>query len=274
MYADLTISDGQVAVSAAQIASWTGTESFRLNLTFTNTGVVSETLVLTIVRSGGTSRRIFRTVLAANEQVVVSGLAVDGDDVLKASTTTASVVDYTVSKSPDNTDFKIQTFDASGNLRLVDSRVRTGYTVQIGTRAKVGAAAGWTVGAADNLPYIGTVAASQTAATLVVPIDGLHIGDTITGFKVIAQIESAGGAVTLDGALRAVTNVAAEPTDASIGSMTQVGVSADTASAQEKTGLSEVVTSGKTYYLLLTATTAASTDIILQACEITVTTAP
>jgi hypothetical protein len=32
-----------------------------------------------------------------------------------------------------------------------------------------------------------------------------------------------------------------------------------------------VVTSGKTYYLLITGTTAASTDIILQACELTVT---
>lgn len=146
-------------------------------------------------------------------------------------------------------------------------------TRQIGTRAKVGGTAGWTVGAADNLPYVGTVAASQTGSTLVVPIDGLKVGDTITGFKVVAQIESAGGTVTLDADLRATTNVAADPTDASIGSMTQVSVTADTAVSQEKTGLSETVTSGKTYYLLLTATTALSTDIILQACEYTVTTA-
>jgi hypothetical protein len=142
-------------------------------------------------------------------------------------------------------------------------------TRQINGRAKVGTTAGWTVGAANNLPYVGTVAASQTASTLVLPLDGLTIGDVITGFKVIAQVESAGGTVTLDADLRAVTNVAADPTDASIGAMTQVSVTADTAVAQSKTGLTETVTSGKTYYLLLTATTAASTDIILQACEVT-----
>lgn len=159
--------------------------------------------------------------------------------------------------------------DANGMSRII----RTGYTVQIGTRAKVGGTAGWVVAAADNLPYMGTMAASQTAGTLVVPIDGLHLGDTITGFKVIAQIESAGGAVTLDASLRAVTNVAAEPTDASIGAITQVSVTADTAVAASKTGLAEVVTSGKSYYLLITGTTAALTDIILQHCEITVTTA-
>lgn len=144
-------------------------------------------------------------------------------------------------------------------------------TFQIGTRAKVGGTAGWVVGAADNLPYVATMAASQAASTLVIPIDGLNIGDVITGFKLIAQVESAGNAVTIDAALRATTNVAGEPTDAIVGTgMTQVSVTADTAVAQAKTGLTEIVTSGKTYYLLITATTLALTDIILQACEITV----
>lgn len=145
------------------------------------------------------------------------------------------------------------------------------WITQIGARAKVGATAGFVVGAADNLPYVATLPASQTASTLVISIDGLRPGDIITGFRVVAQVESAGGAVTIDGDLRAVTNVAAEPTDASIGTMTQVSVTADTAVSQEKTGLTETVTSGKTYYLKITATTAAATDIILQACEITVT---
>lgn len=159
--------------------------------------------------------------------------------------------------------------DANGMSRII----RTGYTTQIGTRAKVGGTAGWAVAAADNLPYVGTMAASQTAGTLVLPIGGLHIGDTITAFKVIAQIESAGGAVTLDAALRAITNAAGDPTDASIGAITQVSVTADTAVAASKTGLTEVVTSGKSYYLLITGTTAAATDIILQHCEIVVTSA-
>ena len=141
-------------------------------------------------------------------------------------------------------------------------------TPQVGTRAKVGATAGWVVAAADNLPYVGTLAASQTGSTLVIPIDGLEIGETITGFRVVAQVESAGGSVTIDGDLRAVTNVAADPTDASIGTMTQVSVTGDTAVSQAKTGLAEVVASGKSYYLKITATTAAATDIILQHCEV------
>lgn len=145
-------------------------------------------------------------------------------------------------------------------------------TKQVNLGAKVGGTAGFAVAGANNLPYLATLPASQTGSKLVIPITGLEIGEIITGFKIVAQIESAGGAVTLDAELRATTNVAAEPTDAIIGSaMTQVSVTADTAVAQEKTGLSETVTSGKSYYLLLTGTTAAATDIIVQACEITTT---
>ena len=146
-------------------------------------------------------------------------------------------------------------------------------TYQLTHRAKVGSAAGWVLSAADNLPYVATMAASQSAGTLVLPVDALQIGATITGIRIVAQVESAGGTVTIDAALRAVTNVAAEPTDAAItgGGITQVSVTADTAVSQAATGIAEVVTSGKTYYILITATTAGSTDIILQACEITVT---
>lgn len=142
---------------------------------------------------------------------------------------------------------------------------------QVQSRAKVGGTAGWTVGAADDLPYMGTVAASQTAATLVVPIDNLKVGETITGFKVVAQIESGGNTVTLDADLRKVTNAAGEPTDASVGTITQVSVTEDTAVSAEKTGLSEVVGDDEVFYVLLTATTNASTDIILLGLTITVT---
>jgi hypothetical protein len=88
---------------------------------------------------------------------------------------------------------------------------------------------------------------------------------------VYGQIESAGNTVTLDAALRAQTNVAADPTDASIGSITQVSVTADTAMAAAKTGLTETVSASKAYYILVTATTAASTDIRLLGYTLTVT---
>lgn len=160
----------------------------------------------------------------------------------------------------------------AGTLVPTGTIVRAGVKRMIGTRAKVGATSGWTVGAANDLGTIATLAASQSGSTLVVYLDGLKIGDTITGFTINAQVESGGGTVTIDAALRALTNVAADPTDAGIGTgMTQVSVTADTAVAQEKTGLTEVVTAGKTYYLLITATTAGSTDIQLLAASITLT---
>lgn len=136
---------------------------------------------------------------------------------------------------------------------------------------KVGATPGWTVAAAANTALV-TCAASQTAATLVMPIKvPLKVGWTITGFSVIAQIESAGGTVTLDANLRKHTNAAADATDTSVGSITQVSVTADTAVAASKTGLSEVVAADETFYILFTATTAASTDIALQGITLTVT---
>lgn len=113
-------------------------------------------------------------------------------------------------------------------------------------------------------------AASQTAATFTIPITGLALGDVISAFKVIAQIESAGGAVTLDASLRRLTNAAGDPTDASLGAITQVAVTADTAVSSSKTlDTAETVATGEMLYLLVTATTAASTDIQLLGVELT-----
>lgn len=267
----LTLADGQLAASAGTIlagSSLDGGEGGLVQVSCQNVGSSAETVVITMKRAGGTARRVARAVLAADEQLQITGLPMQPDDTLLGATTNATSVDYLVTASDGP--LVIRTLGASGSAKTV--RAEISRTIQIATRGKVGTTAGWTVAAADNLPYLGTVAASQTGSTFVLPVDGLAIGNTITGFKINAQIESAGGIATLDADLRAVTNVAAEPTDASIGSITQISVTADTASAVSKTGLTEVVTSGKTYYLLLTATTAAATDIILQACEITYTT--
>ncbi len=145
-------------------------------------------------------------------------------------------------------------------------------TRQIGTRAKVGATAGFVVGAATNSAVVATCPASQTNATLVIPIDGLRIGEVITGLRYVAQVESAGGTVTTLVQLYATVNVAADVTESEIVPAVAFGsfaVVADTAQSQLQTGYREVVTSGKSYYLLITATTAAATDIAVQHCEIT-----
>lgn len=132
---------------------------------------------------------------------------------------------------------------------------------------RVGATAGWASPSAHsgftNAGIVG-LPASQTASTWVIPINGLDVGDVITSFSVVAQVESAGGAVTLDADLRKFTNAAANATDASVGAITQVSVTADTAVASSKTfTTAETVAATESFYVLFTGTTAASTDIQL-----------
>jgi hypothetical protein len=154
--------------------------------------------------------------------------------------------------------------------------VRASQSFQLGRAgtAKAGTTSGWTVNAATNIGPIATCPASQSGATLVVAIPNLHVGDTITGFSVYSSIGSVGGAVTLDANLRSLTiAAAATATDASIASITQVSVSTATASTATKGSLSTVVAAGVNYYLLLTATTAASTSIEVDQIQVTVTSA-
>ncbi len=136
--------------------------------------------------------------------------------------------------------------------------------------AKAGTTAGWVVAAGNNLS-LATCPASQTAATLVVPVTGLKVGDAITGFYATGQIESAGGTVTLDIALRKMTAAAADVTDAAVASITQLSVTADTiisSSNTRKSDIVEVVGADESFYFLVTATTVGSTDIALQSLTV------
>jgi hypothetical protein len=141
---------------------------------------------------------------------------------------------------------------------------------ELSSPPKAGATAGWVVAGATNLAEA-TLPASQTGSTLVVPVRGLKVGDTVTAYKVSAQIQSVGGTVTLDADLRKLTNAAADPVDASVGAITQVSVTAQTAVAASKTGLSDIVGADEWFYVLITATTAASTDIRYLGTTVTTT---
>jgi hypothetical protein len=161
---------------------------------------------------------------------------------------------------------------AEGGITVTGSVVRTGQQRIINTEAKVGATAGWVLGGgAVDTGLMATLPAAQTASTLVVPIPGIKVGDTITSFQVNGQIESGGNAATLDADLRKMTAVAAGSTDASVGAITQVSVTADTKVAAAKTGLTEVAAVDENFYVLLTGTTAAATDVELVNISITVT---
>ena len=136
------------------------------------------------------------------------------------------------------------------------------------TDAKLGTTAGWATRGANNIWHT-TCPAGQSASTLVIPVE-LRVGQTITAFKVVGQIESAGNTVTLDADLRKVTTAAGDLVDSSVGAITQISVTADTAVATTKSSLSDTVAATETFYVLLTATTGASTDIDLQGVTVTV----
>lgn len=163
-------------------------------------------------------------------------------------------------------------------VTTVLSDVKTGVRRVYNGFCKVGATAGFAVGGgAVNTGLMATCPAGQTASTLVVPLSGvLNVGDTITAVHLVGQIEAAGNTVTIDVGLRKMTAAAADVADASVATMTQISVVADTiiSSANSTIGsLTEVVAADETFYLLITVTTGASTDVALQGVVLTVTTA-
>jgi hypothetical protein len=111
---NLTIGDGQVAITATQITAGSGDRAQRLDIKFCNTGDQEETLILTISRNGGTARRLKRVVLAANEEFKLGGLALNKTDSLLGVTTTASSIDYVVSIAAPTAAYTEETFDDSG----------------------------------------------------------------------------------------------------------------------------------------------------------------
>lgn len=154
---------------------------------------------------------------------------------------------------------------------VMNSRFGSGEVKRIFQDAKVGATSSWTVRAgADS--FMATLAASSTAdATLVFPLHGLHVGDVITGYHLIGQIDSAGNAVTLDAQLYESLAVAAASTHTGKTgtAMTQLSVTADTKvnelNAVKKFAAADLVTVAEdaAYFVLVDATTLASTDIEL-----------
>lgn len=163
-------------------------------------------------------------------------------------------------------------------VTTVLSDVKTGVRRVYNGFCKVGATAGFAVGGgAVNTGLMATCPAGQTASTLVVPLSGvLNVGETITAVHLVGQIEAAGNTVTIDVGLRKMTAAAADVADASVATMTQISVVADTiiSSANSTIGsLTEVVAADETFYLLITVTTGASTDVALQGVVLTVTTA-
>lgn len=268
----VVLAGAKTTADATVHATWTGNAGPQTSSINTN-GVTAVTL---ITGETGAPPRLVQNILVSNTDTAAITLTINH---VTPTPATFALVNAIVLQPNDtllvNPSMELAVTDSSGNRRGTAnaSIVRTGQAKKVGERAKAGTTAGWTVAAGNNLGTIATVAQSQTSATLVIPIDGLHVGDTITGFGVFSSINSAGNTVTLDCALRKLTiAAAATATDAAVGTgMTQVSVTAATASSASKTGLTEVVASGTQYYLLLTCTTGATTTLELDAVEINYT---
>ncbi|MDD5010490.1 MAG: hypothetical protein PHQ00_00030 [Phycisphaerae bacterium] len=161
----------------------------------------------------------------------------------------------------------------TGGINFTGSVIRTGqqYVQTIGY-CKVGSTGGWVVPAAADAAHLATLPQSQTASTLVIPINiPLKVGYTITAWTINGQIDSGGNTATLDAKLYKHTEATAGFANAAIGSgMAQLSKTADYKVVEGESGLSEVVAADESYYLLVTGTTAATTDIEIAGITVTV----
>lgn len=152
---------------------------------------------------------------------------------------------------------------------------RAGQTRIFTPRPKVGATAGWVVGAADNQNKLATLPASQTSATLVVPVGPLKVGETVTGFAVQGSIQSAGNTGTINADLRKMTAAAAGATDTSVLALAApLSVTANTVLSSAnagRTGATEVMAEGEQLYLLITGTTGGSVTMEITSVTLTIT---
>lgn len=223
-----------------------------------NIDLAGNTLIVKDIQVGATSPSSQGTALSSTELAFLDGIT--------AGTVTASKA-VVVDANKDIASLRHVT--VTGNIN------RTGrqYSIPICGNAKVGATAGWVITGGTNICHA-TLPASQTNSTLVVPITNMGIGDTLTAVSVQGQVESAGGNVTLTMDVRKQTNAAADNTDASLGTDNVGTLTADTKITSAElgvTGLTEVLAADESLYVLLTGTTAASTDIDLTHIIITVT---
>jgi len=241
--------------------------------TYSVSGTFAATLHLQVSRNGGMTWELVRSFTAAATGRVDVELSDNGYAHYRfacvAFTSGTAVTSITeVSRVLG------QVRDQNGNVLVqvdeggVSSLVRKSQRVLINAagRAKVGATAGFVVAAADDLALV-TCPAAQTASTLVIPLPSFKVGSKIKAFNLVGQIESAGATATVDAALRKLTAAAADVADALVGAITQLSVVADTIISQansEKSALAEVVGEDETFYILVTVTTAAATDVALQ----------
>ena len=151
--------------------------------------------------------------------------------------------------------------DLKGNID------QTGDVFLFNNRAKVGGTAGWAIPTTTDTAVAATMAAGGTAGTLVVNLDGIKVGAVIKNIHLVGQVESAGNTASISADLRRLRAVAADISDASVDAFdAPVEFTADGVMSESNCvtpTLTHTVEAGYSYYVLITATTAASTDFAL-----------
>lgn len=95
-----SLADGQMAIAWASLYTPSGVTAVVKSATFHNTSATTQTVELAITRSGGTRRILARATLLQNEswQYLTDGelISLSASDAFEGQTTTASVVDFTI----------------------------------------------------------------------------------------------------------------------------------------------------------------------------------
>jgi len=114
----------------------------------------------------------------------------------------------------------------------------------------------------------GTITLANNLSTKIftIPITGLKKDQKIKGFRILGALGATTNATVVDADLRKVTKGAGAVTDSSIGAITQVSVTTDTALDAEKSGFDERILDDFQYYVKVTGTTGLNV-----ACDIAIT---
>lgn len=209
--------------------------------------------------------------LTGKVQLLGRDLSTAQYDILQTYTGSQALTEY-VNTTGGPLAIKLVCPDLNAGVETVaytlQSLISTGRRFLADQRAKVGTTAGWVVNAANNLGLMATLPASQTGSTLVFRLDNLEIGDRVTGFYPVGQVESGGNNVTLTFELRKLTSAAADVVDASVATTGAVVVAADTELGRlgpyAVDNLDVRVADKESYYFLVTGTTTGATDVALQ----------
>lgn len=209
--------------------------------------------------------------LTGKVQLLRRSLSTAKYEVVQEYTDSQAITEY-ANDTGEAVALKLVCVDLDAGTETVDyvlqSLITTGRRFVSGKRPKVGATAGWVVNAATNTGLMATLPQGQTGATLVLTVDNLEIGDRITGYYPVGQVESAGNTATLTVNLRSTTAAASDVVDASVATSGAVSFTADATlgpiGGLAVDNLNVKVAAGETYYFLVTGTTAASTDFAVQ----------